>query len=140
MKLKGEKIYPSPLLEKVMAEKCIGEVDCMMCGYCCGYRRDSHFGGCSYSKEETIPDGVIVIEEEDCFRIPVDEDDTCIYLNKLDNGFAICSIHDKKPNMCKLYYCMLETKIRELDKIKEHLIKRCNERDRAALKQVLEKV
>jgi len=40
-----------------------------MCGYCCGYRRDTYFGGSSY---------------EDGTTIPVDEDDVCIYLEKLN--------------------------------------------------------
>lgn len=123
-----------------MSKKCIGELDCIMCGYCCGYRRDSQFGGCSYSKEERVPEGIIVVEEDDSFRIPVDENDTCIYLKKLDNGFAICTIQDKKPDMCKLYYCMIERKIKELDKIKEHLIKECNKRDKVVLQQKLKKV
>jgi len=123
-----------------MAKKFIGEVDCIMCGYCCGYRRDSDFGGCSYSKEEYVPEDIIVIEDEEGFRIPVDDNDTCIYLKPLDNGMAVCKIQDKKPKMCKLYYCMIERKIRELDKIKEHLVKKCSERDSATLQQELKKV
>lgn len=120
-----------------MPKKCIGELDCIMCGYCCGHRRDSFFGGCSYSKDENIPEDVIVVEEDACFKIPVDENDTCIYLNKLDNGFAVCTIQDKKPLMCKLYYCMIETKIRELDAVKAHLVKKCSERDSMSLRQIL---
>ena len=123
-----------------MSKKYIGELDCIMCGYCCGYRRDSFFGGCSYSKDEGVPDGIVVMEEEDGFRIPVDENDTCIYLKPLDNGFAVCTIHDKKPLMCKLYYCMIERKIRELDKIKEYLVKECDKRDKTVLLQKLKKV
>lgn len=123
-----------------MPKKFIGEVDCIMCGYCCGYRRDSYFGGCSYSKKEDVPEDITVIEGEDGFRIPVDKDDTCIYLNKLDNGLAICKIQDKKPLMCKLYYCMIERKIRELDKVKKYLVEKCEERDKLVLQQKLKKV
>lgn len=120
-----------------MSKKCIGELDCIMCGYCCGYRRDSFFGGCSYSKDEVVPEGIIVIEEEDGFRIPVNDDDVCIYLDTMDNGFAICTIQGKKPNMCKLYYCMIETKIKGLNKISDFLVEKCVERDSSALRQLL---
>lgn len=96
-------------------------VDCVMCGYCCGYRRDRHFGGCSYSKNEKIPSGIETVETEDGFTIPVDENDVCIYLEKLNNGFAKCSIQDKKPKMCKLYNCLTLKKARYLQTIIEHL-------------------
>lgn len=96
-------------------------VDCVMCGYCCGYRRDSHFGGCSYSKDEKVPSNITTIKDEEGFTIPVDKDDTCIYLEKLNNGFARCSIQDKKPKMCKLYSCMTLKKARYLQTIVEHL-------------------
>jgi Fe-S-cluster containining protein len=85
-------------------------VECIQCGYCCGYRRDSFFGGCEY------PDGK---------KIPVDTEDVCIYLEKLDNGFARCSIQEDKPEMCKLYYCLPEQKVRQLKPIIEHLKERC---------------
>lgn len=119
-----------------MMDKLIGELDCIRCGYCCGYRRDSHFGGCSYSEEEEIPEGIEVNENK---TIPVDEDDICIYLKKLDNGFAICRIHDKRPIMCRLYYCMIETKIKELGKVKKFLEEKCEERDRQTLLHNLRK-
>lgn len=104
-------------------EKYIGQVDCIMCGYCCGYRREYKFGGASYAKDEPVPEGVIVNETEDGFTIPVDEDDTCIYLAKLDNGFARCGIHDKRPNMCRLYYCLKKQKARQLQAIVNELKK-----------------
>jgi len=97
------------------------EVDCIMCGYVCGYRRDTPFGGVSYAKDEIVPDDVVVKETEDGYTIPVDEDDVCIYLEKLDNGFTKCKIHDKKPRMCKLYYCLTEHKIRQLKVISDEL-------------------
>ena len=61
--------------------------DCIMCGYCCGYRRDTPFGGCEYAEDENIPKGVQTVDR----KIPVDEEDTCIYLEKLNNGFARCN-------------------------------------------------
>jgi len=116
--------------------KFIGELDCIGCGYCCGYRRSSHFGGCSYSKEEKIPEGIEVDENR---TIPVDTDDTCIYLEKIDNGFTLCKIQDKKPIMCKLYYCMIERKITELHKIEKFLKEKCEERERETLQDTLKR-
>ena len=102
-------------------KKHVGEVDCIMCGFCCGYRRESEFGGVSYAVGETVPEGVEVVKKGEDFMIPVDEDDTCIYLKKLDNGFARCSIHDKRPEMCRKFYCLPEQKARQLLPIVEEL-------------------
>lgn len=95
-------------------------VECVRCGWCCGYRRDSEFGGCEYAEGATIPEGIIT----DGRRIPVNEDDECIYLEKLDNGFTRCGIHDKRPEMCRRYNCLTEQKIRNLTPIIEHLQRR----------------
>ena len=112
-----------------MRKKYVGELDCMQCGYCCGYRRGDEFGGAFYGKNETVPFGVTVIFEPYGARIPVDDDDVCIYLEKLDNGFARCSIQDKKPSMCKLYFCLIERKIKVLSEIKKHLEAQCKIRE-----------
>lgn len=96
-------------------------VDCIQCGYCCGYRNNGYFGGCSYANDEEVPSDIITIEKEDGRYIPVDEEDVCIYLEKLDNGFARCTIQDKKPKMCKLYYCLTEKKIKYLQTIIDEL-------------------
>ena len=101
--------------------KYVGQVDCIMCGYCCGYRRDIHFGGASYAEDENVPEGVKTVKTEDGYTIPVGEDDVCIYLEKLNNGFAKCSIHDKKPKMCKLFYCLTKQKARQLQTIVDEL-------------------
>ncbi len=100
-------------------------LDCIQCGHCCGYRRDSHFGGCSYSENEKIPPGIKTIKKGNEFFIPVDENDVCVYLVKLNNGFAKCGIQDKKPNVCKLYNCLTEKKIRYLQVIVGLLKKKC---------------
>ena len=100
-------------------------VDCVQCGYCCGYRRDSNFGGCSYSEDEIVPPDIITTPGEFGPTVPVDEDDTCIYLVKLNNGFAKCMIQDKKPKMCKLYYCLTEKKVKYLRVITEELQTKC---------------
>jgi len=100
-------------------------VDCCRTGYCCGYRRDSYFGGVSYQQGEIIPDGVEVYEKEGEWFIPVDEEDTCIYLEKLNNGFTSCRIHDKRPKTCKFYNCLTEKKIVQLQPIIEHLKGKC---------------
>ena len=102
-------------------KKYIGQVDCIMCGYCCGYRRETEFGGASYAFDEEVPDGIEVVKDEWGYTIPVDKDDTCIYLEKLDNGFARCSIHDKRPNMCRLFYCLPQQKARQLQTIVNEL-------------------
>lgn len=109
--------------------KCIGEVECIHCGYCCGYRRDSTFGGVFYSNGEEIPEDVITVAEDN-FRIPVDENDVCIYLEKLDNGFNRCKIYDRKPIMCSNHYCLTEKKIKVLRQIIEELKVKCAERDK----------
>ena len=101
--------------------KYVGQVDCIMCGYCCGYRRDTPFGGASYAFDEEVPEGIEVVETDEGYTIPVDEDDTCIYLEKLDNGFARCSIHDRKPIMCKKFYCLTQQKARQLQTIVNEL-------------------
>lgn len=101
--------------------KPLGKVDCVQCGYCCGYRRETHFGGASYAKDEPVPKGIKTVETEEGFTILVDEDDVCIYLEKLDNGFAKCSIHEKKPIMCKLFYCNTKQKARQLQTIVDEL-------------------
>ena len=105
--------------------KCVGQLDCIMCGYCCGYRREIHFGGCSYQKDEKVPEGIKVIKTAEGFTIPVDVNDVCIYLEKLDNGFARCSIQDKKPKMCKLFYCLIQQKVRQLQTIVDELKDKC---------------
>jgi len=102
-------------------KKYVGQVDCIMCGYCCGYRRETHFGGASYAPDEKVPDGIEVVKSEEGFTIPVDEDDTCVYLEKLDNGFARCSIHEKRPIMCRLFYCLPKQKARQLQTIVDEL-------------------
>ena len=101
--------------------KYVGQVDCIMCGYCCGYRRDTLFGGCSYAKGEKVPDDVITEETDEGSAIPVDENDVCIYLEKLDNGFTRCGIHEKRPKMCKLFYCNTKQKARQLQTIVDEL-------------------
>jgi Fe-S-cluster containining protein len=104
-----------------MKHKLNEQVDCVMCGYCCGYRRETEFGGASYAENEPIPEGIKVKKTDEGYTILVDEDDTCIYLEKLDNGFARCSIHDKRPKMCKLFYCLTQQKARQLQTIVDEL-------------------
>ena len=87
-------------------EKARGQLDCIQCGYCCGYRRETPFGGAEW---------------EDGTKTPVDEDDVCIHLEKLDNGFTRCAIHYEKPKQCNLYYCLIECKIRQLQVIIDEL-------------------
>ena len=106
-------------------KKLKGQLDCIACGFCCGYRRKTYFGGASYAKDEYVPDDVEVVETDEGYTIPVDEDDTCIYLTKLDNGFTRCSIHEKKPKMCKLFYCLTEQKVRQLQPIIDELKSKC---------------
>lgn len=102
-------------------KKYVGQLDCIQCGYGCGYRRDTPFGGVAYAKDELVPDDVEVVDTKDGYAIPVDADDVCIYLEKLDNGFTKCKIHEKKPQMCKLYYCLIEQKVRQLQTIVDEL-------------------
>ena len=85
-------------------------MDCVQCVYCCGYRRETHFGGVAY---------------EDGTEIPVDKDDVCIHLEKIDNGFARCKIHDRKPKVCRLFYCLTEQKVRQLQTIVNELKAKC---------------
>ena len=92
-------------------------VDCVSCGNCCGYRRDSALGDWSFSQEEGVPEGVSVVEKDEVFMTPVDNDGTCIYLEVLNNGFTRCKIHDNKPKMCALYNCLTEKKIRYLQDV-----------------------
>jgi len=101
------------------------KVECIMCGYCCGYRRNYEFGGASYMPDEEVPENIEVVKSEEGFTIPVDEDDVCIYLEKLDNGFTRCTIQDKKPRMCKLYYCLTENKVKRLKVIVDELKEKC---------------
>lgn len=75
--------------------------------------------------DEEVPEGIEVVKTEEGFTIPVDEDDVCIYLEKLDNGFTRCTIQDKKPRMCKLYYCLPENKVKQLQVIIEELKEKC---------------
>lgn len=96
-------------------------VECCRTGYCCGYRRDSYFGGVSFQPDEVVPPGVEVIFRDGERFIPVDEDDVCIYLKKLDNGFAECGIHDKKPLTCRLYNCMTVKKAKYVQVIVDEL-------------------
>ena len=93
-----------------MREKFPNELDCIQCGYCCGYRRDTPFGGA---------------EREDGTTIPVDEDDVCVHLVKLDNGFAKCGIWETRPKQCRLYYCLTEVKVRNLKVILDELKRKC---------------
>lgn len=97
-----------------------GQLDCVMCGHSCGYRSDVP---CNvfYEKNESVPDGVEVIKTEKGYELPVDQDNVCIYLEKLDNGFTRCGIHDKKPRMCKAFYCLPQHKVRQLQVIIEEL-------------------
>jgi Fe-S-cluster containining protein len=99
----------------------VGKVDCIMCGHCCGYRMEKDFGGVSYAEDEIIPDGIKTEKTEYGFTIPVNEDDVCIYLIKLNNGFTRCGVYDKRPNMCKLFYCLTQQKGRQLQKIVDEL-------------------
>jgi Fe-S-cluster containining protein len=92
-------------------------IDCCMTGFCCGYRRDSHFGGVSYMPDEVVPPGIDVYFKNGERFIPVDKDDTCIYLEKLNNGFTRCSIHEKRPRTCRLYNCLTEKKVKYLNVI-----------------------
>ena len=103
--------------------KNVEKLECIQCGFCCGYRRDSHFGGCSYL------DGTMV---------PVDENDVCIHLEVLNNGFTRCGIHKLRPEMCSLYYCLMEQKISSLCNIIKHIEKKCEERDKLVLSQILD--
>jgi len=96
-------------------------VDCCMTGYCCGYRRDSYFGGVSYMPDEAVPEGVQTYWKDNEKFIPVDADDVCVYLEKLNNGFTKCSIHDKRPRTCRLYSCLTEKKVKYLSVIVEEL-------------------
>ena len=96
-------------------------VDCCMTGYCCGYRRDSHFGGVSYMPDEEIPEGVKTYHRDGENFIPVDDNDTCIYLEKLNNGFTRCSIHGKRPRTCRLYNCLTEKKVIQITDIVNEL-------------------
>ena len=104
-----------------MRKKYQGELDCVMCGYSCGYRRESEFGGASYAEDEPVPEDVEVRKTGEGWKIPVDDDDICIYLEKLDNGFARCKIQYKKPKMCKLFYCLPQQKARQLQVIVDEL-------------------
>ena len=105
----------------VTTDKYVDQLQCVMCGYCCGFRRETQFGGCSYEKNEPVPEGIEVEKTDEGFTIPVDEDDICIYLKKLDNGFARCGIHDKRPKMCRLFYCLPVQKARQLQTIVDEL-------------------
>lgn len=96
-------------------------IDCCMTGYCCGYRRDSYFGGVSYMEDEEVPVGVITVEKNGERFIPVDDDDVCIYLEKLNNGFARCGIHEEKPRTCKLYNCLTIKKAKYVQVIVDEL-------------------
>ncbi|KYK22694.1 hypothetical protein AYK24_00270 [Thermoplasmatales archaeon SG8-52-4] len=75
--------------------------------------------------DEEVPENIEVVKSEEGFTIPVDEDDVCIYLEKLDNGFTRCTIQDKKPRMCKLYYCLTENKVKRLKVIVDELKEKC---------------
>ena len=71
--------------------------------------------------DEEIPDGVQTYTKDSERFIPVDEDDTCVYLKKLNNGFTRCGIHDKRPRTCRLYNCLTEKKVRYLNAIVDEL-------------------
>lgn len=102
-------------------EKYRGQLTCIQCGYGCGYRRDTPFGGVSYGLDEEVPEDVEIVERNGEKFIPVDENDTCIYLVKFDNGFTKCGIHEKKPKTCRLFYCLPEQKARQLQIIVDEL-------------------
>ena len=124
--LKKKKKPKKPLTEDTKGKaidtsKDYEQLDCIMCGWCCGYRRDSYFGGASYQKGERVPRGIKVNKTDEGYTIPVDEEDTCIYLEKLNNGFTRCSIHNKRPEMCKNYNCLPKQKARNLQRIVDEL-------------------
>lgn len=100
-------------------------VDCIRCGNCCGYGRDSALGDWSYTDGEKVPEGVDVIERNGEYLLPVDNDGVCVYLIKHDNGFTSCRIHDRKPRMCALYNCLTEKKVRYLQDVVVRLKGKC---------------
>jgi len=76
--------------------------------------------------DEKVPNGVTTYKKNgECF-IPVDDEDTCIYLERLDNGFTRCGIHEKRPRTCRLYDCLTEKKVRYLRAIADELEARCD--------------
>lgn len=101
-------------------------IECCRTGHCCGLYRnhsnDKHSEGIvAYVKGEKIPEGVETTQIDEDNFIPVNEKGTCIYLEKLNNGFTKCSIYEKRPKMCRLYNCLTEKKIRYLGIIIEEL-------------------
>ena len=70
---------------------------------------------------EEIPEGVETYEKDGEHFIPVDDDDVCIYLEVLNNGFTRCSIHEKKPRTCKLYNCLTVKKVKYINVIVNEL-------------------
>ena len=100
-------------------------VDCCNTGYCCGYRKDKFFGGVSYQEDEEIPPDVKVEKRGRESFVPVDAHDVCVHLERLDNGFTRCGIHDRKPRMCDLYNCLTEKKVVQIQTIVEHLKGEC---------------
>ena len=71
--------------------------------------------------DEDIPAGIETYEKDGEYFIPVDGDDVCIYLEKLNNGFTRCRIHDKRPRTCRLYNCMTVNKVKQINVIIEEL-------------------
>jgi Fe-S-cluster containining protein len=76
--------------------------------------------------DEKIPDGVATYEKDGEHFIPVDDEDICIYLERLDNGFTRCGIHEKRPRTCRLYNCLTEKKVRYLGVIVDELQRKCD--------------
>ena len=71
--------------------------------------------------DETVPDDVETYEKDGEYFIPVNDDDVCIYLEVLNNGFTRCSIHEKKPRTCRLYNCLTEKKVNYINVIVNEL-------------------
>ena len=94
-------------------------VDCIRCGNCCGHRRESALGDWSFEEDQIPPESAV--EVDGLFVPPVDEDGTCAYMVKLNNGFTECSIHENKPKMCALYNCLTEKKAKYLTMIVKEL-------------------
>ena len=76
--------------------------------------------------DEPVPEGVETYDRDGEHFIPVDEDDICIYLGKLNNGFTRCGIHDKRPRTCRLYSCLTKKKAVYLEAIAAELRAGCD--------------
>lgn len=105
-------------------------IECCRTGHCCGLHRehsnDKHQEGIvAYVEGEKVPKGVKTKQIGKDNFISINKNGTCIYLEKLNNGFTKCNIYDKRPNMCRVYNCLTEKKIKYLNIIIEEL-KRIN--------------